>query len=274
MATPFDERRAIPRGRLSALQTALYSTLRWIAGHVRGFYGALAAFVTVSMVVGAAAAATFAAFAGLVSEGFTQKIDESVLQWFQSHRSDLLNQIMLEATVLGSGAVLITIVMIASVFLWLTKHHWSVYILLMGVFGGQLLNGLLKGYFERPRPTVVEFVDDVHSLSFPSGHAMTSMIAYGSVAYLVGRLEPTRGLRITTWVVAAFMIILVGISRMYLGVHYPSDVFAGFLAGLAWLAFVAASLAAIRFFAPRRPETHSEEHDLQAEPQRAAGVRS
>jgi membrane-associated phospholipid phosphatase len=274
MSATEQERRTIPRGRLSALQSALYSTLRWIAGHVRGFYGALAAFVTVSLVVGVAAAVTFGAFASLVAGGFTQKMDESILQWFQSHRSDLLNQIMLEATVLGSGAVLIVLVLIASVFLWLTKHHWSVYILLMGVFGGQLINGLLKGYFERPRPTVVEFVDEVHSLSFPSGHAMTSMIVYGSIGYLVARLEPTRGLRLTTWVVAALMIILVGISRMYLGVHYPSDVFAGFLAGLAWLGFVAASLAAIRFFAPRRPETHSEEHDLQAEPQRAAGLRA
>jgi undecaprenyl-diphosphatase len=257
-----EERRAIPRGRVHVLGDALYTTLRAIAKHVHGFYGAVAAFITVSIVVGAAAASAFAIVAGLVRGGFTQSFDEAILQFFQRYRSDLLNTIMLELTALGAGPTLVMIVLIASVFLWLTNHKWSVYILLMGVTLGQVVNAILKNYFDRPRPNVVELVTDVHSLSFPSGHAMASMVVYGSVCYLVARLEPTRKLRMMTWMFAGAVILTVGLSRMYLGVHYPSDIFAGYLGGLAVLAFVAASVKAVRYFAPRRPETKREEHDL------------
>ena len=248
--------------------------LRWIARHVRGFYGALAAFVSVSLIVGIIAVAVFVGFARLVMEGVTQTFDDAVLRWIEGHRSAVLDQMVLEITVLGAGIVLLMIVLVASVFLWLTRHRWSVYILLTGVFGGQLLNRVLKNAFERPRPSSVEWVTEVQSLSFPSGHAMTSAITYLSVAYLVARLEPTPRLRATTWAMAILIIVLVGLSRMYLGVHYPTDVLAGWLGGIAWVGFVAASLAAVRFFASRRPETRSEEHDLHAEPQRAAGTGS
>jgi undecaprenyl-diphosphatase len=218
----------------------------------------------VSLVVGVAAMIVFAGFARFVMSGVTQDFDESVLRWIETHRTPGLNAAMLEITALGSGMVLIVLVMVASVFLWLTKHHWSVYILLVGVIGGQFLNRVLKGFFERPRPSIVDWVTEVSSKSFPSGHAMTAMITYGSVAYLVARLEPTRILRSTTWAIAVLFIIAIGISRMYLGVHYPSDIMAGYLAGIAWLAFVASSLTAVRYFAPRRPATRREEHDLNA----------
>ena len=102
---------------------------------------------------------------------------------------------------------------------------------------------------------------------------MTAMIAYGSVAFLVGRLEPTPALRRATWIVATMVILAIGISRVYLGVHYPSDVIAGFVAGLAWLAFVTSGITAIEFFASRKPEVRAEEQDLDAERERAAGVR-
>ena len=274
MSNAIKERREIPRGHLTVVRDALYTTLRLIAKHIRGFYGAIAAFVTVSLLVGVAAVSMFAAFASLVTGGFTQTFDERILQWLEAQRSPVMDRVMLEISALGTGAVLLVLVLVASVFLWLTKHHWSVYILLMGVFGGQLANRLLKTSFERPRPSVVEWVTDVSSLSFPSGHAMTSMITYGSIAYLVARLEPTRRLRLTTWALCGVMILLIGISRMYLGVHYPSDIIAGYIGGLAWIAFVAASLTAVRFFSPRRPETKKEERDLQAEAQREAGVRA
>jgi membrane-associated phospholipid phosphatase len=257
------------RGRFRIFRDALYTTLRWTAEHVSGFFGALAAFVTVSLAVGVAAAMLFAAFARFVMSGVTQNFDDEVLRWISTHRTPGLNEVMLEITTLGSGMVLIVLVLVASVFLWLTKHHWSVYILLVGVVGGQLMNRLLKNFFERPRPSIVEWVTEVSSKSFPSGHAMTAMITYGSVAYLVARLEPTDLLRRTTWAIAALFIFAIGISRMYLGVHYPSDIVAGYLAGVAWLAFVATSLAAVRYFAPRRPATRREEHDLNA---RASGT--
>lgn len=262
------ERRQEPRGHFHALTDALYSILRFIARHVRGFWGALAAFVTVSLAVGAIAAVIFATVASAVQYGLTQRFDENILRWLAARRTPAMDEIMLELTSLGNGVVLLMIVVIGGLFLWLTQHKWSVYILIAGVIGGQLMNQLLKGAFSRERPSVIEWVDHVSTPSFPSGHAMTSIIAYGSVAYLVGRLEGTRRLRIATWTVAALIILAIGFSRMYLGVHYPSDILAGFLAGLAWLALVAASVRALKFFAPRRPETASEEHDLHAEERR------
>lgn len=256
------ERRARPRGRVHVLLDPLYSLLRLIARHVRGFWGALAAFLTAGIIAGMLAAGTFVLIAGIVTRGITQTTDERVLQWLARHRTPALDEIMLEITGLGNGTVLLMLVGIVSVFLWLTRHRWSVYILLVGVIGGQILSRLLKNAFDRDRPSVIEWVDQVSSPSFPSGHAMGSFIAYGAVAYLVTRLEPTPALRRFTWVVAALLIGGIGISRMYLGVHYPSDVIAGFVGGLAWLGFVAASMTAVRFFAPRRPETRREEQDL------------
>jgi undecaprenyl-diphosphatase len=262
---PDGERRRTRRGVSGAARDALYTILRFIARHVRGFWAALAAFLTVGLAVGVAAAAVFGLIASIVHGGATQTADERVLQWFAARRSPLLDEIMFDFTTLGDGVVLIMIALVASVFLWLTRHHWSVYILMVGMIGGKILNTVLKTAFDRTRPSVVEWFYEVTSPSFPSGHAMGAFITYGTVAYLVGRLSPTPLLRHVTWFFATIMILGVGISRMYLGVHYPSDVIAGFLAGLAWLAFVASSVTALRFFAPRRPETVAEEQDLDAE---------
>ena len=260
------DRRARPRSRVQRLLDPLYSLLRFIARHVSGFWGALAAFLTAGLIAGFTAGAVFLLIAGIVTRGITQTTDERVLQWFARHRTPALDEIMLEITSLGNGSFLILLVGIASVFLWLTKHRWSVYLLLVGVLGGQLLSRALKQIFDRDRPSVIEWVDQVSSPSFPSGHAMGSFIAYSAVAYVVGRLEPAPALRRFTWALAAVLILAVGVSRMYLGVHYPSDVLAGFIGGLAWLGFVAASMTAVRFFAPRRPRTTREERDLMDPP--------
>lgn len=247
---------------LPARAAVIYSILRVIARHLRGFYKPLAAFVTVGVFVAAAAVAIFGIIAEGVEEGVTQSFDEGALQWFEARRTPFLDDAMLEITTLGSGVVLIMIVLISSVFLWQTQHRWSVYLLLLGTLGAKLFNTILKMFFSRERPSVVEGITEVHSLSFPSGHAMSSMAVYGCVAYLVARLEPDAKLKHTVWAIAAIVILLIGISRMYLGVHYPSDVVAGFLGGLAWLAFVVATMRAIQFLSRRRPETNVEEKDL------------
>ena len=256
------ERTEFPKGRRGALLALLYTTLRFIARHFPGFWSAIAAFLTASFLVAILAVAIFAGFAHLVEEGFTQSLDETILQRLVEMRTPTLDKIMLEITALGSGGVLIMMVSTAALFLWLTDHKWSMYLFITAVIGGQLLNQILKLAFNRERPGVVEWGQEVVTLSFPSGHAMTSTIAYGCIAYLVGRLESTRKLRLAVWGVAIVLVCMIGFSRMYLGVHYPSDVFAGFFGGVAWLAFVAAGLRAIEFFAERRPETKQEEQDL------------
>jgi membrane-associated phospholipid phosphatase len=265
------ERRRLPR-RLHGYRDALFRFLRFLAEHVRGFHPPVIAFLLIGL-LGALSVAAFAVWARAVVEGGTTWFDESILRWFADRRSPKMDGFMLELTSLGNSVTIIVLLTIASLFLWLTKHHYSVYLLAVGVFGGVLINNVLKLAFHRERPSVVEWVTNVHTQSFPSGHAMTAMIAYGSVAFLVGRLEPTPALRRATWTIATIVILAIGISRVYLGVHYPSDVIAGFIAGLAWLAFVTSGITAIEFFASRKPEVRAEEKDLDAERERAAGVR-
>ena len=260
---PGTERRRQPRGRSAPVLNLLYSTLRFIARHVQGFWGALLAFLGIGMVVGIVASAGFLLLAEAVEGGMTQAFNVGVLRWLAAHRTPWLDEGMLEITTIGSGLPLILFVAIAVVFLWLTRHHWSVYFLLLGTLGGQVLNRLLKLHFARPRPAMVLWEQHVTTYSFPSGHAMSSFVAFGIIAYLVAHAVQTRALKRFVWITAGLLIVAVGLSRMYLGVHYPSDVLAGFLAGLAWVLVVAASMTALRYFAHRRPETRAEEKGLQ-----------
>lgn len=268
-----DDRRRKPRGRLRLFRDLLYRVLRLIARHVRGFYGAVLTYLSFSFFVGIAAVWAFAIMADTMLAGSTTRFDEAVLTWLELHRTPLLDRVALEVTALGNFATLAVIVLAVSVFLWLTHHRLSVGLLALAVIGGNVVNGLLKEIFNRPRPTVVEWGTEVASQSFPSGHSMGAFIAYASVAYLGGRLEPTPRLRWTTWAIAAVLILAIGLSRMYLGVHYPSDVLGGYLAGLAWLAFVISGLAAIRYYSSRKPEIEAEEKDLHAEEERELGLR-
>jgi undecaprenyl-diphosphatase len=110
---------------------------------------------------------------------------------------------------------------------------------------------VLKLGFDRPRPSI--FVPVVHTVSssFPSGHAMSAAIVYSTVAYLAARLHKRRWARWLVMTAALIVIALISFSRMYLGVHYPSDVIAGVVIGLAWASFCMATLEAIQKFGAR-----------------------
>lgn len=258
------ERRRVPRSRFDAPLDLLYSTLRLIARHVHGFWGAILAFLVLAFVIGVIGSVFFGVLAEAVRGGLTQRLDEQVLRWLAARRGPELDVAMLEITTVGSGLPLILMVAVAVVFLGATKHHWSAAFLLLASLGGTTLNRILKWYFDRERPSVVDWLHFTDSPSFPSGHAMSSFIVFSSLAYLVARIAPTRGLKRFTWVFALAMILAVGVSRMYLGVHYPSDVLGGFIAAFAWVLFIAGAMVALRYFAVRRPDTYAEERDLEA----------
>lgn len=267
------ERRRRPRGRFRVFGDLLYGFLRFIARHVRSFYGAVLTYLSFSFFVMLAAVWVFVLIADGVLEGSTQRMDEAVLTWMAAHRTETLDRIALDITALGNTATLAVLVLSVSIFLWLTRHRLSVYLLLVAVIGGAVLSWVLKDVFDRPRPDIVAWGVDVLSQSFPSGHSMAAVVAYGSVAYLGGRLEPTPTLRWTTWTLAGLLILAIGASRIYLGVHYPSDVVAGYVAGLAWTALAVSGLTAIRYYSRRRPEVEAQEEDLHAEEQRELGLR-
>ncbi|HEY9225652.1 MAG TPA: phosphatase PAP2 family protein [Gemmatimonadaceae bacterium] len=225
--------------------------MRFIAQHVRNVTAVFGIFLLSGATIAVGFTWLFAKLAGHVRSGKTQQFDDAVMQWIGAHQRPALEAIMLEITALGTGTVVGMIVLIAGMFLWLNSHKHSAVLLVAATLGGMVLDSLLKIGFARPRPRVFEWGTHVVSSSFPSGHAMSSVVVYGTVAYLAARLQREARSRIMTFVLAAAIIIAISVSRVYLGVHYPSDILAGLLIGLAWAGFCMALLEAAQLYARR-----------------------
>jgi undecaprenyl-diphosphatase len=245
------ERRHEVRGRFRLAWDLLYKGLRISFRHAHSFTTALGVFLVGGALIAVAGTYAFAKLAQLVRGGYTQQFDETVLRWMERHQTPWLEALMLEVTMLGTWIVVLSIVGIAGLFLWLTRHKYSTVLLLVATAGGIGLNNILKVGFDRPRPQVFEWGTHVASSSFPSGHAMSSAVVYITVAYLAARLQKTHFARLATLVVFGIIVATICFSRMYLGVHYPSDVAAGVTIGLSWAAFCMATLEAIQRFAKR-----------------------
>lgn len=230
---------------------------------MRGFHAAVGVFLTLGLALAAVTILLFAATAALVEEGLTLRFDRAVLLWFNENATSRLDGAALEFTALGSAYVTATVAIVASVFFWETRHRYSAALIWVALVGGWILNRILKASFERPRPDLFEWrVPYAGEGSYPSGHSMSAMVVYATLAYFVVRLESTRTLKRVTIAVFIAIIALVGLSRVYLGVHYPSDVIGGFLLGFAWATICALGIEAIRYFRERRPQVESEERDL------------
>ena len=246
------ERRTKERGPLHIFWDALFKTLRFIAGHVRNVYAVVGIFIILGTIVALGATWIFVELAGEVREGRTQDIDVAVLRWVETHHSPFLDRAMLEITFMGTGLIVMTIVLVSGMFLWLTKHKHSALLLVVATSGAILVNGLLKAGFDRPRPQVFEVAQHTVSSSFPSGHAMSAATVYMTVAYLAARLQRRRISRALTLLAATIVVVLIAFSRLYLGVHYPSDVAAGVVIGIAWAALCMAMLEATLLYGRRR----------------------
>lgn len=139
-----------------------------------------------------------------------------------------------DVTALGSMAVLTLVTTASILFLTIVGRWRNALFVLVAVGGGQIVSSLLKLGIDRPRPDLVPHLAEVHTLSFPSGHAMLSAVTYLTLGALAARLMPGRAARVYVMAVAVLLTLLVGASRVYLGVHWPSDVVAGWCAGFAW----------------------------------------
>lgn len=146
--------------------------------------------------------------------------------WFEGAVRDI--------TSLGSMIVLLLITTATIVYLLLIRRVSEAMIVLAAIGGGQILSSLLKLGIDRPRPELVSHLVDVATLSFPSGHAMLSAVTYLTLGSLLSRIVPGRVAKIYVLFIAVLVTLLVGASRVYLGVHWPSDVLAGWCAGFAW----------------------------------------
>jgi undecaprenyl-diphosphatase len=248
-----------------------YRATRWIGGHVRGLRAALGPFLVAGLALSAAAPGLFAVLAWWVSGDAVHRADLSVLLWLRERRSPTLDVLALAGAALGSDAALWITLAAGTAFLWRSRHRRSLLLLWISLLGARLLNQLLKAVFDRPRPRLVQGDLEVlgmhfafpESPSFPSGHALTSAAVYGTLAFLVVRLEPTRRMRRATLAGAGLLILGIGFSRLYLGVHYPSDVIAGYLAGFAWATWCVLGVEALRRFGGRSREAREAERDLE-----------
>ena len=257
------ERRSEPRpGGRPRWMSGLF---HWVAKHVGGFYGAVGALLVVGLAVIVVCVSIFAMLADEVMEGGTQQFDDAVLLWMNAHATPWLTGLALDVTALGAGTVVWLVAIVASVFLWVSCHRWSAALLWVSILGSGLINATMKLFFNRPRPHLFPWRVPYAGLSsFPSGHSMTSMVCYATLAYLITRLVPTAFLRRFTIGLAALIVVGIGLSRMYLGVHYPTDVLAGFATGLAWASFCALGIEALRYFRHREPAVAEQEKDLEA----------
>ncbi|MEO5579680.1 MAG: phosphatase PAP2 family protein [Gemmatimonadaceae bacterium] len=251
----------------------LFQVLRRVVIRAGSTIGGLGVFLVAGIIIAVTGAILFGKLAETVMQGSTQAFDESVLRWMARQHTPLADAFMLEITALGTGIVVMTIVGIAALFLSLTRHKYSAVLLVVATAGGLVLNSALKLFFDRPRPQVFAWGTHAVTSSFPSGHAMSAAIVYSTVAYLAARLHKYAWARAITLFVAGIIIILICASRMYLGVHYPSDVIAGATIGLAWAAFCMATLEAIQRYSQRgAPEIQTDEMPAPEPPTRAASI--
>jgi undecaprenyl-diphosphatase len=145
-----------------------------------------------------------------------------------------LQEAMRDLTALGGWTVLAIITLGVAGLLWLQRHRSTAVFVLIAVSSGKLAGSLLKAGFDRPRPDLVPHEMLALSSSFPSGHSMMAALTYLTLAVLLARVQEHWQVKVYLIALAAFLTVAVGTSRIYLGVHWPSDVVAGWCAGTAW----------------------------------------
>jgi undecaprenyl-diphosphatase len=166
------------------------------------------------------------------------------------HDSTRLREVARDITGLGSMVVLTTLTVLVMGFLILCRRFSAALFLLVATVGSQVLNATLKVVFGRERPDPSVRWIDIDSLSFPSGHATSSAVVFLTIAILLSRILDKRSQQAYVMAAAVGLSLLVGLSRVYLGVHYPTDVLAGWMLGVAWAEicwFAARALGARKF---------------------------
>jgi undecaprenyl-diphosphatase len=175
----------------------------------------------------------FAKLASEMREGATANFDNAVRGWVHQFASPGMTQAMTFISLLGYDILLAELAIVILIFLRIGWRRAAIW-LSVTMVGSVLLDVTLKHVFHRPRP-VPYFGDAPHSYSFPSGHALASFCFYGVLAGLIADRVERLSVRVAVGVLAAVVVLAIGISRIYLGVHYPSDVVAGYIAAAMWV---------------------------------------
>lgn len=178
----------------------------------------------------------FALIALWVSDHQMRHFDNKIMTDLQQLESPAMTRFMKFFTMIGSGIpVVIIIVIVMLVLHRVLGHRRELLFLAIAVLGSVLLNTLLKLLFQRARPEINRIIE-ANGYSFPSGHSMTAFSMYAALAFLVWKHIPSRLGRLLLIVLSSLLILMIGTSRIYLGVHYPSDVLGGYFMSGCWMA--------------------------------------
>jgi undecaprenyl-diphosphatase len=157
-----------------------------------------------------------------------------------------LQEFVTEITSLGGYPILVALVATVAGYLIVARKYGPALFVVLSTGLGTVVSQLLKLAYERPRPDLVDHLDVIHTASFPSGHATMSAIVYLTLAALIVRLVEETRVRVYVMSVAVLLSVAVGLSRIYLGVHWPSDVAAGWALGAAWASLSWLVVSALR----------------------------
>ncbi len=214
------------------------------------------------LVVAATTLFVFGWLAEEVLEGGTQRFDAFLRTAIHQLATPGLTRLMLAFSFLGSVVAVTTMCLVAICVSLYFRHARTAALLAITMLGVAALDVSLKHAFHRPRPTAF-FGTSPSSYSFPSGHAFGSLCFYGVLAAILAARVRRRDAKFCLWIAAVLLIGMIGFSRIYLGVHYPSDVIAGYLAGAVW---VAAVLSLNKVLADRHNEEREDKREYFSTP--------
>jgi membrane-associated phospholipid phosphatase len=203
-----------------------------------------AGYLALSLVAGMAVTMAAAVITGKLVENVTAGdglavVDHPAAAFISGHRSGALTTVMRMASAVGSPAVVTSGALAVGVVIWVTRHTW-VPLLLMAVTsaGSAALAAVFKDVLGRPRPPAANAIAAAGGYGFPSGHALTAAAVLGILAVICAHWLPRRRAQAVVWPAAAMTAALIGVSRVYLGVHWITDVLGGWIFGIMWLAVV------------------------------------
>jgi membrane-associated phospholipid phosphatase len=194
----------------------------------------------------------FSVLADGLASGELVSVDGTIAIWLHANATGFVTVVLGGVTRLGGAQVLLAVTLVAALCLLARRRIAEAALMGAALGGGEALNAALKGAFERPRPSFEEPLATAAGFSFPSGHAMVSLTVYGALACVIAAGAGSQRARVLAVGSAVALVLAIGFSRIYLGVHYASDVLAAYCAGLAWLTLCGLTLLAASRLRVRR----------------------
>lgn len=168
-------------------------------------------------------------------DNWIQSWDQNLIFFIQDLESPILTKVMKFFTFIGSTSVVFTLsILMLIIFYFVLKQKNRLILFAIVMIGSPIINFLLKQLFHRERPNFHRLIE-IGGYSFPSGHAMTAMTFYGIVCYLLWQRIPHMKGKFALLSLCSVFILMIGMSRIYLGVHFPSDIIGGYFGGIIWL---------------------------------------